>query len=125
MTTRTTKDIISGANLEYCASDMMLPKHKRIESKKIRDSARGQQCTVRLQGICNWNPETTVLAHFNGAGWALKEDDDEGAFACSSCHDELDRRTQTFEIEYVKSAFNDGVRRTRKYLKQIGLIIIK
>lgn len=106
-------------------NDLMYPKHKRIESKKIRESARGADCTIRFPGICNFNPETTVLAHFNGAGMALKDDDDEGAYACSSCHDELDRRTQIFEIEHVNSSFNDGARRTRKKLKQLGLIIIK
>lgn len=29
----------------------------------LRDSARGQECFVRLD-CCNGNPETTVLAHF-------------------------------------------------------------
>ncbi len=35
----------------------------KVVSKKVRESARGQDCTVRLIGICNFNPETTVLAH--------------------------------------------------------------
>ncbi|MER2105083.1 MAG: nuclease domain-containing protein, partial [Pseudomonas atacamensis] len=35
----------------------------RVSSKKLRASANGQECTVRMPGICNHNPETTVLAH--------------------------------------------------------------
>ncbi|MBC7213069.1 MAG: DUF1364 family protein, partial [Pseudomonas sp.] len=31
----------------------------RVVSKKVRESARGQDCTVRIPGICNFNPETT------------------------------------------------------------------
>ena len=35
----------------------------KVVSKKIRNSARGQDCTLRIPGVCNFNPETTVLAH--------------------------------------------------------------
>ena len=30
--------------------------------------ARGRACQVRLPGICNFNAETTVLAHYRLAG---------------------------------------------------------
>ncbi|BBI46989.1 hypothetical protein KPSA1B_105772 [Pseudomonas syringae pv. actinidiae] len=39
----------------------------RMTSKKLRASAKGQDCTVRIPAICNYNPETTVLAHLPGA----------------------------------------------------------
>ena len=29
----------------------------------LRKEARGRECQVRIYGICNGNPETTVLAH--------------------------------------------------------------
>ena len=29
-----------------------------------RKEAKGRECMVRLPGICNFNPETTVLAHY-------------------------------------------------------------
>ncbi len=32
----------------------------------LRKEARGRECQVRIYGICNGNPETTVLAH---TGW--------------------------------------------------------
>jgi len=34
----------------------------------LRKEARGRNCQVRLPGICNGNPETTVLAHYRMAG---------------------------------------------------------
>ena len=43
------------------------PERVKIERKKrqaIRDSARGESCTVRLIGVCNHDPETTVWSHY-------------------------------------------------------------
>lgn len=60
-----------------------------------RKSARGKDCALRLP-CCNHNPETTVLAHlcmFGWAGMAQKPPDFLGVYACSNCHDALDRRT--------------------------------
>ncbi|WP_295460481.1 nuclease domain-containing protein [uncultured Pseudomonas sp.] len=66
----------------------------RVQSKKLRDSARGQDCTLRIPGICNGNPETTVLAHIacGQKGMGLKSPDNMAVFACSCCHDLLDGR---------------------------------
>ena len=65
----------------------------RVVSKKIRNAARGQSCTLRLSD-CNFNPETTVLAHLpNGfKGMGMKGLDSVAVFACSSCHDAIDGR---------------------------------
>lgn len=30
----------------------------------LRKEARGRECQVRIYGVCNGNPETTVLAHY-------------------------------------------------------------
>jgi len=62
---------------------------------KLRKAARGQTCTLRL-ACCNHNPETTVLAHirmFGWAGMAQKPADYLAVFACSACHDALDKRS--------------------------------
>lgn len=66
----------------------------RVVSKKIRNAARDQNCTLRLSE-CNFNPETTVLAHLpNGfKGMSMKGFDTIAVFACSSCHDHIDSRT--------------------------------
>ena len=59
---------------------------------KYTKSARGQECTIRIPNVCNFNPETTVLAHLNGGGMGAKHVDIHGAYACSSCHDVVDGR---------------------------------
>lgn len=66
----------------------------RVVSKKIRSAARGQYCTLRLSE-CNFNDETTVLAHLpNGfKGMGMKGFDTVAVFACSNCHDAIDGRT--------------------------------
>lgn len=68
----------------------------RARSKKLRDSARGQECTLRIPGVCNFNPETTVLAHIacGQKGMGLKSPDNMAVFACSCCHDVLDGRAK-------------------------------
>lgn len=64
-----------------------------IKSKKLRDSARGRDCELRLIGTCNNNNETTVLAHIgHDIGTSIKCNDTMAVFACSSCHDVIDGR---------------------------------
>jgi hypothetical protein len=72
-------------------------------SKKLRDFARGQDCTLQLEGICNRNPETTVMCHiraFGMSGIAMKPPDYHAVFACSACHDALDRRGTKAGVEW-------------------------
>ena len=71
-------------------SVVLLPK---VRSKKLMAAAKGQMCSLRLPGICNHNPQTTVLAHLPGIGKGIstKVSDLHGAFACSACHDAIDR----------------------------------
>ncbi|NWA20322.1 DUF1364 domain-containing protein [Serratia liquefaciens] len=69
-------------------------KSPAFRSKALRDSARGQCCTLQIPGICNGNPETTVLCHLpsNTHGIGYKSDDYWAVFGCSSCHDAIDGR---------------------------------
>ena len=63
---------------------------------KARNSARGKHCALRLEG-CNYDEGTTVLAHIRRFGWAgaaQKPPDFLGVYACSNCHDKLDRRSK-------------------------------
>lgn len=73
----------------------------KVVSQKLRDSARGRECTLRLPGACNGNPETTVLAHLScGArGVGMKSPDNMAVFACSGCHDAIDGRRRDIEVE--------------------------
>jgi hypothetical protein len=103
-------------------SDWMLGPMSRITK-----SARGQNCTIRLPGICNFNPETTVFAHISGVrfhkGMGNKVLDALGAFSCSSCHDAIDGRIKTSHTrEELKLAQYEGVFETQIYLIENGLI---
>lgn len=93
---------------------------------KIRESARGEDCRVRLPNICNHNPETVVWAHANGSaagkGIGMKSPDILGTYACSACHDEIDRRTQKAERDYVRLCFWEGHARSVLRLLEKGLI---
>lgn len=65
----------------------------KVVSKKIRNSAKGRDCTLRLIGVCNFNPETTVLAHIGyDRGIATKCSDNMAVYACSSCHEAIDSK---------------------------------
>lgn len=65
-----------------------------LVSKRIRDFARGQTCTLRLPG-CDGGGETTVHCHIRRFGWAgvgQKPHDFLGVHGCVSCHALLDSR---------------------------------
>lgn len=68
-----------------------IPKPVKIISRKIRNSARGEMCTLRTRH-CNGNPETVVFAHVptTYAGMGTKSNDLHGVYACSGCHTALD-----------------------------------
>ena len=75
--------------------------------------------------MCNYSAETTVLAHYRLAGTCgigMKPNDLQGAWACSACHDEIDRRTRLFEPEFVRLAHAEGVIRTIDILIKEGKI---
>ena len=96
---------------------------------KIRKSARGQQCQIRLVGICNHNPETVVLAHYRMAGtcgMGMKPSDIQAAYACSRCHDASDGRLKTdLSSDEIQTAFAEGVMRTQQILIKQGLLKVR
>jgi hypothetical protein len=69
---------------------VLLPK---VRSDRLMASANGAPCSLRLPGICNHNPQTTVCAHLPGIGKGMgtKVSDLHVAYACSACHDAIDR----------------------------------
>lgn len=73
----------------------MFSKPTTWKSKKWRDAARDQCCTMRLP-CCNGDWSTTVLAHKGGAGMGMKADDHNACDCCAACHDALDGRTKVF-----------------------------
>ena len=82
----------------------------------LRKAARGRECQVRIPGVCNGNSETSVLAHIRLAGLCgtgIKPPDLIATIACSSCHDEIDRRTHLVDAEYAKECALEGMARTQ------------
>jgi hypothetical protein len=94
--------------------------------KNLRKIAHGQECQVRLNDICNGDPATTVLAHYRLiglSGMGFKSPDICAAFACSSCHDAIDRRTHLeLERDFVQLMHLQGVVRTLAILQQKGIV---
>ena len=96
-----------------------------MKSKKIRNSARGEDCQVRIPGICNFNPETTIPAHIgHGGGTGMKAADLEIAYCCSDCHDLIDDRVNSvrFTRDAILVMAFEGAARTRSILVNKGLI---
>lgn len=98
---------------------------KPLVSKKIRNSARGESCTVNVAGVCNYDSATTVLAHLpdESKGMGKKADDLSACYACSACHDVLDRRRydQDFE-DYREWYMRRAMVRTWRRLVDLGII---
>lgn len=91
---------------------------------KLRKSAQGQQCTLRLTG-CNYNPETVVLAHIRinkFCGTGIKPPDYMGCFACSNCHDKIDGRVKSDTVykDILRAHFE-----TMQHWVEAGLIEVK
>lgn len=99
----------------------------RIANQKLRDSAKGQECQIRIGGVCNNNPETTVLAHVgNDSGMAMKASDIEAAFACSDCHAVIDGHVNhDFDADFLKLRKYEAAERTRAIWVEMDLIRVK
>ena len=99
-------------------------KTARPEMTPIRESAKGQPCQVRVPGICNHDPATTVLAHLNGSGTGAKASDHEAAYACSDCHSWLDGGyTQEGTARSTRDLYHlQAVIRTQSILIDLGLM---
>ena len=95
-----------------------------IVSQKLRDSARGQLCTLEIVGVCNHDPATVVLAHLQSEvkGAATKSDDWNACFACSACHTHLDE--QWLPSGWASWYSLRALQRTQKIWRDAGLIVI-
>jgi hypothetical protein len=81
----------------------------------LRNEARDRDCQIRLPGVCNHNPETTVLAHVRKigiSGFGIKSPDFIGSWACSACHAYVD----SHHDDATQVAFYEGVFRTQAAL---------
>lgn len=93
-------------------------------SPKLRNSARGEQCTFQIPSVCRHDPERTVLAHIRDEtkGMGNKARDWSAAFACDLCHDAIDqhRLSRADEFFYCLRA----LQRTWQRWIDRGLIVL-
>lgn len=97
--------------------------------RAIRDSAKGEACTVRIVGVCTGKPEHTIWSHAPlgaaGKGRGLKSLDICGAYACAACDAALDQATGRpagMTREQVLLDWCLGHLRSLVLLRQKGLI---
>ena len=66
---------------------------------KIRESARGEDCQVRIIGVCSNDPQMTIWSHARwgaaGRGRGIKAHDLCGAYCCTSCDAAFDGQIRT------------------------------
>ena len=64
---------------------------------KITESARNEDCQVRIVGICTYDPAKTIWSHSRhgsaGKGKGIKALDIAGAYACTACDAAYDQLT--------------------------------
>lgn len=96
---------------------------------KIRDSARGEECTVRIIGVCTRDPKTVIWSHARwqsaGRGKSIKAIDLAGAYACTACdavYDGQVKRPEGMTQQQVDMDWCMGHFRSLLRLKEKGLI---
>lgn len=90
-----------------------------MKSKKIRNSARNEDCSLRVSQNCQ-DGETVVFCHLNTPfkGVALKSPDLFGVYGCYHCHLLLDSSKVDYQ-DQLRALFE-----TQKKLLDKGLIQI-
>jgi ferredoxin len=97
-----------------------------FRSKRLLNAAKGQSCMVQIPNVCNGNNDTVVAAHSNqllhGKGMGIKAHDCFIAWACSSCHYEIDQGKMSKEDKYFY--WQQGFERTILAMLQLGIIVV-
>jgi hypothetical protein len=103
-------------------------KKSRPKMTPIRASARNEECTMQIPGICNRDPATVVWAHSNnavdGKGAGIKARDEEGCYACFTCHSFYDGgyANAGWDRSALNSYFNRARALSREILRRKGLL---
>lgn len=95
---------------------------------RIRESARGEECLVRIPG-CPGRPDMTIWSHYRGSaggkGMGLKSKDHCGAYACTYCDAVYDGQRKPppgWSSADVKLAWLEGHIRSLVRLTEKGVI---
>jgi hypothetical protein len=104
------------------------PKENPVRSEKLRQSARGEECLVRLPG-CPADAAMTIWSHYRGGaggkGKSIKATDIAGAYACTHCDGIYDGQTPRpagMTKAEVDLAWLEGHVRSLVRLQQKGLL---
>ena len=97
---------------------------RKKQKSKLKNEAKGRECTIRIPGVCSGNRETVVLCHLNnkrlfGVGTGQKVPDLFGAWGCSACHDVVDGRRgnpDECDQQLMLELIYEGVFRTQSIL---------
>lgn len=105
-------------------------KSKPARSKKLRESARGESCTLMIPGVCDHGTETTVLCHLHDqvSGMGTKASDLAAVYGCRGCHSVMDgavRPPEWVTPATVASCVLDALIRTHQRMFEKGLIQVK
>lgn len=99
-----------------------------LEVSKICDSARGEECTIQIDG-CPGDPAMTIWSHqrshLGGKGLGIKACDLAGAYACTYCdaiYDGQRRLPPGWTREDVDAAWTRGHFRSLKRLTDKGIV---
>ena len=97
-----------------------------IQSKKLRDSARGEQCTVNISGVCCYDESTVILAHLPSSIAGYKSTDLSSCYACHTCHTAIDQIGSVSEFEESRDWYlRRAMVRTWTRFYDMGLITVK
>jgi hypothetical protein len=96
---------------------------------KIRKSANGESCQVRIPGICRHDPAMTIWSHYRGSaggkGMGIKSLDLAGAYcctACDACYDGQTKRPEGLTKDDVDLMWLEGHIRSLVVLNERGLL---
>jgi len=111
------------------ASTKVEPKTPDRKQQAIRDSARGEDCTVRIPGACTFDPDKTIWSHAPlgaaGKGRSIKALDLCGAYCCTACDAVVDGQAKApagISAADVRLAWFEGHLRSLVRLRQKGLV---
>ena len=91
-----------------------------IKVVNLRKEARGRECYVKLDGICNGDPETVVLHHVRHTQVTRKADK-LAVPVCGACHAAIHRQTNAdLDADFVELEELRGMRRWQAQLHREG-----
>lgn len=93
-----------------------------MKQNKFTKSARDEDCSLRIPGICNFDPATTVFCHAPcvDKGMGFKSPDWWGAYGCAGCHHAVD--VEFYKRGDIEEAWLRAIYETQKKLIAKGLI---